>query len=130
MWTQNQTGNAMHADLLNAWTRENTDTDIPAMDGTYILGQTACDRFLTSSNYLALNNAQIGYTIPARLVKKMHLGTVRVYVAGENLFLVSARKGLDPRNGTGLGGFSSGGGLDSGRYGAMRNITGGVTVTF
>ena len=51
-----------------------------------------------------------------------------VYVAGENLAVVSARKGLDPRNAFGLGSFTMAQGSSS--YGAMRTITGGITLTF
>lgn len=130
MFTQSNAGDAMHKDLLNAWTPENTNTDIPRLDGNYLLAQTACDRFLVSSNYLCLNNAQIGYTIPAKVAKKLGMGSLRVYVAGENLFLLSARQGLDPRYSTGLGSYSSGSAMNSNDYGAMRNITGGVTLTF
>lgn len=130
MHTQKNAGSAMHKDLLNAWTPENTNTNIPRLDGNVLLAQSACDRFLTSSDYLSLNNVQIGYTIPAKLAKKMRLGSLRVFVAGENLFVLSARKGLDPRYGTGLGSYTSGSGMNSNDYGALRNVTGGVTLTF
>ena len=130
MHTQKNAGSAMHKDLLNAWSPENTNTDIPRLDGDVLLAQSACDRFLTSSNYLALNNAQIGYTIPAKVAKKMRLGSMRVYVAGENLMLLTARQGLDPRYGTGLGSYTSESGMNSNDYGAMRNVTGGITLTF
>lgn len=130
MHTQSNAGSAMHKDLLKAWTPENTNTDIPRMDGNYLLAQTACDRFLISSDYLCLNNAQIGYTVPAKIAKKMKMGSLRFYVAGENLFLLSKRQGLDPRYGTGLGSYTAGSAMNSNDYGAMRNITGGVTLTF
>ena len=130
MHTQSSPGQAMHKDLLNSWTPDNTDTDIPRMDGNVLLAQSACDRFLVSSDYLTLNNAQIGYTFPSRIAKKMRLGSLRLYVAGENLFMLSARKGLDPRYGTGLGSMTYASGLNNGSYSAMRNVTGGVTVTF
>jgi hypothetical protein len=51
-------------------------------------------------------------------------------LAGENLFLLTARKGMDPRYNLGIGSMTSGGGLASGSYSAMRSITAGLTVTF
>ena len=131
----NQAGTAMHKDLRNAWTPENTNTDVPllsiaAADDPGISSQTTYDRFLTSSNYLCLNNLSIGYTLPKNIVAPLTLKNVRVYFAGENLFLLTKRQGLDPRIGYGVGSMTSGGGLDNGRYSAMRSVTGGITVTF
>ena len=60
----------------------------------------------------------------------MKISGLRVYVAGDNLAVVSARKGVDPRYSMGLGSFTSGSGLNSGSYSAMRTVTAGVTVTF
>lgn len=130
MFTQDQTGSAMHKDLLKAWTPENCNSNIPRLDGDYNVAQSAVDRFFISSNYLSLNNVTLGYTIPKRLTEKIKIASLRVYVAGENLAVVSARKGVDPRYSYGLGSFTSGSGLNAGAYSAMRNITGGVTFTF
>ena len=130
MHTQAAAGQAWHKDALKAWTPENTNTDVPRLDGDVQVAQTAVDRFLISSNYLSINNVTLGYTLPSSLVKKASLSAVRVYVAGENLAVISARKGVDPRYSMGLGSYTSGSGLNSNGYGAMRTITGGVTVTF
>ena len=130
MHTQASAGQAWHKDALKAWTPENTNTDVPRLDGDVQVAQTAVDRFLISSNYLSINNVTLGYTLPSSLVKKASLSAVRVYVAGENLAVISARKGVDPRYSMGLGSYTSGSGLNSNGYGAMRTITGGVTVTF
>ena len=130
MHTQSNPGNAMHKDLLKAWTPENTNTDVPRLDGDVLLAQTACDRFMISSNFLCLNNAQIGYTFPASMTRKAGIGTLRIYLAGENLFLLTARKGLDPRYSTGLGSYTSGSGMNNNDYTSTRNITAGLTLTF
>ncbi len=123
-------GTAWHKDVLRAWTEENTDTDIPRLDGSTAEGQTAVDRYLISSNYLSINNVTLGYTLPRKFTDKLHIGSLRVYVAGDNLAVFSARKGVDPRYSMGLGTYTSGSGLNSGAYSAMRNITGGITLTF
>lgn len=130
MLSQNSAGQAIHRDILNAWTPENTDTDIPRLDGDYTVGQTAVDRFMISSNYLSLDNITLGYTFPASFAKKLGLGSLRVYVTGDNLYVLSARQGVDPRFSLGIGSYTSGSGLNSNSYSAMRNVTGGVTLTF
>ena len=125
----------MHRDLLNAWSPENTSSNIPRLSTASIDdpgsgSQTPMDRFLTSSNYLCLNNLALGYNLPKSIVTPLTLRNIRIYVAGENLFLLTARKGMDPRYNLGIGGYTSGGGLAAGSYSAMRSITAGVTVTF
>ena len=130
MHTQSSAGNAWHMDALKAWTPENPDTDIPRLDGDAQVGQSAVDNYLISSNYLSVNNVTLGYSLPAKAVKKIGLAGLRFYVSGDNLAVVSARKGVDPRYSMGLGSYTSGSGLNSGSYSAMRTVAGGVTITF
>ncbi len=129
MWTQRNSGMAMHKDLLKAWTPENTDTDVPRLDGDTQVAQSAVDRFLTSSNYLNIDNVTIGYTFPSKLVKPMGLSALRIYVAGENLYVFTARKGMDPRDAVGLQMYTSSN-RGTSTYSALRTITGGITLTF
>ena len=130
MLTQSSAGSAIHKDILNAWTPENRNTDVPRLDGDNTVGQTAVDRFFVNSNYLSINNVTVGYTFPKKWTDKIRLGSLRIYVAGENLGVVTARKGIDPRYSMGIGSYTSGSGLNSGAYSAMRNISGGITLTF
>ena len=130
MLTQSSAGNNIHKDILNAWSEDNKDSDIPRLDGDATVGQTSVDRFFVSSNFLSVNNVTIGYTFPANVARKLGLGSLRIYAAGENLAVLTARKGIDPRFSMGIGSYTSGSGLNSGSYSAMRNITGGVTLTF
>ena len=97
-------------------------SDVPALNAgdQYING--ASDRWLTSSNYLALQNITLGYTFPAKLTKKAHIEKIRVYAVADNIALWSARKGLDPRQ--------SFTGSNSTYYSPMRAISGGVSITF
>ena len=128
-------GSAMHKDLLNAWSETNKGSNIPrlsqaAADDPGIGSQTTQDRFLTSSNYLCLNNLTLGYTFPKALIRPLQLTNLRVYVAGENIFMLTKRKGLDPRFNYGIGSMTSGSGLAAGGYAALRSITAGISLTF
>ena len=129
MWTQASAGQAWHKDALKAWTPDNTDTDVPRLDGDTQVSQSNVDRFLTSSNYLSLNNVTLGYTFPSVWTKKLQLSSLRIYVAGENLAVFTARKGMDPRDSFAIGGFTSSD-RGSSSYSSMRTITGGITLTF
>ncbi len=118
-------GSNWHADMLNAWTPENTNTDIPRLDTTapYSVGGSTSTFLLKSSNYLSLNNITVGYTFPTRLVRKLGLESLRIYGAADNVALWSKRKGLDPRN-------SFAGVMSNATYSAVRNISGGIRLVF
>ena len=130
MHTSSGIGTAWHKDVLDSWSETNKDSDIPRLDGDTSVGQTAVSNYLISSNYLSVNNITLGYTFPESVTSYLKISGLRIYVAGDNLAVKSARKGVDPRYSMGLGSLTSGSGLNSGSYSAMRTITGGVTLTF
>ena len=130
MHTDSSIGSAWHKDVLKSWSEDNPNSNIPRLDGDISIGQSAVDRFLISSDYLSVNNVTIGYTFPERWMNKLHIAGLRIYFSGDNLAVASARKGVDPRYSIGLGSYTSGSGLNSGAYSAMRTLAGGLTVTF
>lgn len=118
-------GTNFHTDMLNAWTPENRNTNIPKLDtqASYDLGSQWTDFNLVSSDYLSLNNITLGYTIPSKWTTKLGIESVRVYGAAENVALWSKRKGLDPRMSlTATGQY--------GTYSVIRSISGGIKVVF
>ena len=130
MHTSSSVGTAWHKDALKAWTEDNPHSDIPRLDGDTSVGQTAVSNYLISSDYLSINNITLGYTLPEKIASMLKIDGMRIYVAGDNLAVISARRGMDPRYSMGLGSYTSGSGLNSGSYSAMRTITAGVTLTF
>lgn len=128
MQTQSAPGQNIHKDILKAWTPENTKTDVPRFDGDGTVAQTQVDRFLISSNYLSIDNVTFGYTFPEKWTRSIKIASARIFVAGENLQVFAARKGIDPRASWGVTGYTSG--LNSSNYSPRRTITGGVTITF
>ena len=130
MHTSSSAGTAWHKDVLKSWTAEIPSTEFPRLDGDTSVGQTAVSNYLISSDYLSVNNITLGYTLPQKWTSAMKIESLRVYVAGDNLAVASARKGVDPRYSIGLGSLTSGSGLNSGSYSAMRTVTAGVTVNF
>ena len=130
MHTDSSIGSAWHKDVLKSWSENNPNSNIPRLDGDISVGQSAVDRFLISSDYLSVNNVTIGYTFPDKWMNKLRIAGLRVYFSGDNLAVASARKGVDPRYSIGLGSYTSGSGLNSGAYSAMRTLAGGLTVTF
>jgi hypothetical protein len=88
-------------DWLNAWTPEHPSTTMPLI---YITGQgnassnisTASTYYLQSASFLRIKNLQLGYTLPASLVKRAALSSLRVFFCGDNLVTFTKFKGLDP----------------------------------
>lgn len=115
-------GSNIHKDMLNAWTPDNRVTDVPRLDALDKYSRSQSTRWITSSDYLNLNNITVGYTLPKKLVSKLGLTKLRVYFAGDNLALLSSRKGLDPRQSyTTVSGYT---------YSAIRTLSGGINVSF
>lgn len=112
----------VHKDLLNAWTPTNTHTDVPRLDSQDRYANSMSTRWMTSSDYLSINNITIGYTLPKSIVSRLGLSKIRVYFAGDNLALLSARKGLDPRKSY----YTSTGST----YSAIRTLSGGINISF
>lgn len=120
--TGSDMGRNWHKDILNAWTPENPNSNIPRLDAQDSYTNYTSDRWLVSSNYLSINNITLGYTLPSKLTKKFYLEKVRIYGSAENVALWSARKGLDPRQGY----LTS----DGATYKGIRCISGGIRVEF
>ncbi|MBO7199090.1 MAG: TonB-dependent receptor [Alistipes sp.] len=110
-------GKNYHLDLMDAWTPENKDSNIPRFQLNDQYTTSTSDRFIISSNYLNISNINAGYNFPAKWWKG-HIQNLRVYVACDNVWYWSKRKGLDPRGGS------------NNYYAPIRTISGGVTLTF
>ena len=91
-------------------------------------------RYLQNGAYLRLQNLQLGYSLPKKVISKMHLEKFRIYFSGENLVTFSHMpKGVDPIApvGFGTGGnFYGGGAVGRMTYGADRVFSFGVTITY
>lgn len=117
------TGYSYHKDIFNAWSPENTTSDIPRWQYGDQTAAYTSDRFLTSAGYLTFKNISIGYSLPKRIVERLMLTKLRIYCSADNVFYWTSRKGLDPRNS--LSGSSSGS-----SYSPIRTISGGISVSF
>lgn len=86
-----------HKDIKNSWTENNTNTNIPRLsNGVDQYANASSDRFLTSNTCLSLNNINLGYRFPKKLIEKIKLSNLQVWVAADNLAIASARKGYNP----------------------------------
>ncbi len=83
------------------WTPENTDAKFPRIaengsssnDINYKIGS---DVYLFNGAYARLKNLQIGYSLPAGTISRLHIQRARFYLTGQNLLTLSKTKIIDP----------------------------------
>lgn len=91
---------AAHPDMLNRWTPENTDTNIPRAtrtSGRYGVWET--DWSVQDASFLRLSALTLAYTFPGSITERAKLGNLRIYFTGSNLFVATKYKGYDPEGG-------------------------------
>ncbi|SFD78395.1 TonB-linked outer membrane protein, SusC/RagA family [Chitinophaga sp. CF118] len=122
----------MYAEAMQRWHGEGTGNSVPRMtlENTNQNYRTS-DRFVENGNYLSLRNATLGYTIPAKVWGHSGVSDVRVYATGQNLFVITKYKGLNPE--LGYPNSTDGNrqrGVDVATYPQARSFTFGATLNF
>ena len=117
---------------LNRWTPDNRNSNAPYPRLTlnksennqfayWMDSQSALSTYWQRDmSFLRLKNAEIGYTIPKRLTRKMGMSTVRFYAQGVNLLTFSKFKLWDPELNASYGNI----------YPQMRTVCFGANVNF
>jgi TonB-linked SusC/RagA family outer membrane protein len=86
-----------HKDIAQRWQTPGDVTDVPRLDDATGQDQrVGTTRWLISTDYLAFNNAKIGYTFPKRNIDQIGLKGVNIWVSGDNLAIKTARQGFNP----------------------------------
>lgn len=115
-------GEALHVDMKKAWMQPGDKTNIPRLqNGNTHLAPTS-DRWLTDASYLSLKNVNLSYTFPKSKIKDLGINSLKIFATGENLFMLTERKGLNPQEA-----FS---GTTSNVYLPSRVVSFGVNVSF
>lgn len=124
------TGSNYHKDVLKSWTPENSSSNIPRLQFKDQNINAYSDRFLTDASYLALQNIQVGYTVPAKTTKRLGISKLRVFFSCDNVYYWSKRKGFDSRFSI-KGSLSMNGGTDgASTYSPNRSFIGGINLEF
>jgi hypothetical protein len=116
-------GSNYHKDILNSWSEDNNESNIPRLQyGDQYTGSMS-SRFLTDASYLNIQNINVGYTLPSSFTQKFGVSSLRLYLACDNVTYWSKRRGLDPR-------YSFSGSSNFANYSPIRTISGGVNIVF
>jgi hypothetical protein len=99
-------------------------TDVPLLNSNFQTNQASTSsRFLIESDYLSLATLQLGYTIPSNLTESLNIKSARVFVAGDNLMVLSKRDGFNPT-------YSLSGNSGRYTYEPMTTVSAGLTINF
>jgi len=108
---------------LNHWTLQNQDVnaEYPRISLNKIENNQQYSTYWQKDmSFLRLKNAEIGYTIPKRITKKIGMSSTRIYVQGVNLLTFSKFKLWDPELSANYGNV----------YPTTRTVTLGINLNF
>lgn len=112
------------ASILNAWTPENTNTDIPALTMLDNNNETRMSTyFVEDGSYLKMRNLRLTYNVKqGAWTKQIGLSSLQVYGQVDNVFTISKYSGLEPALPVS--------GIDNAPYPIARTIMLGLNVKF
>lgn len=106
----------------NYWTPDRLDAEYPRLThGANINNSQLSTFWLVNGRYLRLKNAEIGYSLPKRIIHSARLSACRFYISGNNLLIFNPFKLWDPDQNV------SGG---AAAYPITRTINLGVNISF
>ncbi|WP_289004446.1 TonB-dependent receptor [Parabacteroides sp.] len=121
LMSQGPTGTSWSVDMLDRWTPENTNTDVPRLTTSPKSSWTnSSDRFLVDRSYLRLKNITFSYNLPKTILNTLTLKDASVFFQAENMLTFTKQQGLDPEQTVG--------GSTYYRYPAMKTISFGINV--
>jgi TonB-dependent starch-binding outer membrane protein SusC len=120
------------ADVLKRWQKSGDITEIPrVVNGDNISNGSSfpLDVNVFKGDFVKLRSVTLGYNLPQSLIQKTKLGSIRVYVSGNNLAMSTKYPGPDPETSTNGNGTTNQG-VDRNQVANGRTITCGLNVGF
>ena len=82
------------AEVKDRWTATNASNLVPSAKG--YVPYDVYSRFIEDGSFIRLKNITLGYTIPEKLTRKIHVSKLRLYATANNLFILTKYSGFDP----------------------------------
>lgn len=134
-------GEGTSSRLLDRWTPDNQDTDIPAFiddltrqnaglsSTVNIGGDQRLSRWVEDASYLRLKNLTVSYQLPAQTLSRLKVNSIRIFISGTNLITFTGYTGYDPE----VSSFNSSDatiGVDFSNYPVAKTYTLGASISF
>ncbi|MBE6225481.1 MAG: TonB-dependent receptor [Bacteroidales bacterium] len=118
----------LHVDLLDRWKQPGDKTDVAKLtngtDETNI-NASSSTRWLGSSNMLEITSINLGYNVPAKILRHINVSNAKIYFSASNPFMWAERVGMYPRRN-----FMSGYDGNADIYLPSRTFSFGLNLTF
>jgi TonB-linked SusC/RagA family outer membrane protein len=116
--------NNWHTDIYDRWQKPGDITNVPRLSNNGDPNVTSVStRFLTKSDYLALNNIRLTYNFSKSLLEPLGVQGLSIWVSGDNLWQHTQREGFYPST-------AENGSSNTYRYSPLSTVTGGLRVKF
>ncbi|MCD7935713.1 MAG: TonB-dependent receptor [Tannerellaceae bacterium] len=123
----NGTTNTLRDMYYNAWTPENPSATHQRLGSS--LDPRSSSYHIEDGSFLRIKNVTLGYNLEPKLLKKLKLEKLRVYMNIENLHVFTKYSGYDPQANR-FGDDNQRLGYDRNWYPQARTITGGISITY
>ena len=113
----------------NSWSESNKSARFP--NPALVKNDTkfwASSANIFDGSYFKIKQIQLGYTLPARITKRVLINNLRMFVSLDDYFTFTSYPGLDPETATTENIQQMG--IDLGTYPTTRKVVFGVNVTF
>jgi TonB-linked SusC/RagA family outer membrane protein len=115
---------------LNRWTSDNPGNKYPRALSAGSLDQSIfSSAIVEDASYVRLKNITLSYNLPERIVSKIKMSNLRLYVSGSNLWTLTDYSGYDPEANT-FGQSTTLVGLDIGGYPQAKIFQVGLSASF
>jgi len=111
---------------LNAWNGAGTSNTEPIVSDVDANNRVNSTYMIESGSYLRIRNLQIGYNFNPKMLSNVHIKSLRLYIAGQNLKTFKNNSGYTPE----IGGSATHFGVDAGTYPVPAIYTAGLSVSF
>lgn len=122
----NKWQNSVTEASLDFWTPENVDAFFPKpyMTGEHLKNTKSQTKYVEDASYVRLKNVQLSYAFPEKMISKIGLTNLSVFVSGENLLLFTdLNENFDPE--------TLGGGWGDGKiFPLSKTVSAGVKLSF
>lgn len=113
--------------VIDRWTGPGSTNEHPRLTTGQTNNNLFSDYYVEDGSFVRLRNLQFGYTVPSAVLRKIHVESLRVYVAANNLVTLTRYMGFDPDLGASN---VLSAGVDYGMYPQARSIMSGLQIKF
>lgn len=125
MFQRNRSTRRLYESWGSPYLSDNSAATMPIAELNDANSQLPSSYFVEDGSFLRLQQLQLGYRIPANLLNKISVQSLRLYAMATNLFTITKYSGLDPQISTGDRAF----GVDLGVWPTPQRFLFGIEIS-